>query len=105
MCKTNKTHVAQELLNYLARHPDAHDTLEGILEWWLLEEKIRRRAIEVKDALAELVKNGLIHERKGKDARTHYSVNRRRYEELSAKAARRTSLKSAGGKRKVKESV
>src|ERR1044072_7605656 len=84
MCETNKSHVAQELLGYLARHPDAQDTLEGILEWWLLEEKIRRRAFEVKEALAELVKSGLLRERKGKDERTHYRVNRRRYEELSA---------------------
>jgi hypothetical protein len=86
MCETNKSHVAQELLGYLARNPDAQDTLEGILEWWLLEEKIRRRAFEVKEALAELVKSGLLRERKGKDERTHYRVNRRRYVELSASA-------------------
>ena len=95
MCETNKSHVAQELLGYLARHPDAQDTLEGILEWWLLEEKIRRRAFEVKEALAELVKSGLLRERKGKDDRTHYRVNRRRYEELSKSAAPHASKRTA----------
>lgn len=104
MCQTKKSHVAQELLDYLARHPDAQDTLEGIVEWWLLEEKIRRRAFEVREALAELVECGLIRERKGKDARTHYRINRRGYEEMSANAARCAASKPAAGRRKVKAS-
>ena len=27
--------IAQEILRYLERHPDAKDTLEGIAQWWL----------------------------------------------------------------------
>jgi hypothetical protein len=100
MCETNQSHVAQELLIYLTRHPDAQDTLEGIVEWWLLEEKIRRRAFEVNEALAELVKRGLLRERTGNDARTHYSVNRSRYEELSAGAELGTDPPPAANKRK-----
>jgi hypothetical protein len=103
MCETNKSHVAQELLGYLARHPDAQDTLEGILEWWLLEEKIRRRAFEVREALAELVRDGLLRERKGKDDRTHYRVNRRRYEELTATAEPCTTKRAAPVGRKGRQ--
>ncbi|HEX7317130.1 MAG TPA: hypothetical protein VF297_24740 [Pyrinomonadaceae bacterium] len=103
MCETNKSHVAQELLSYLARHPDAQDTLEGILEWWLLEEKIRRRAFEVKEALAELVRSGLLRERKGKDERVHYRVNRRRYEELTASAEPYAVKRAAPARRKGRE--
>ena len=103
MCETNKSHVAQELLGYLARHPDAQDTLEGILEWWLLEEKIRRRAFEVREALAELVRSGLLRERKGKDERTHYRVNRRRYEELCASTESCAGTRAAPARRKGRE--
>ena len=104
MCETNKSHVAQELLGYLARNPDAQDTLEGILEWWLLEEKIRRRAFEVREALAELVKSGLLRERKGKDERVHYRVNRRRYEELTA-AEHGAVNRTAPARRKSRETT
>lgn len=70
--------IAYELLTYLAENPDAQDTLEGIVEWWLLERAIKHQTLEVKKALAMLVAQGLVLERKGKDARTYYKVNRRK---------------------------
>ena len=84
MCKTEKARIAEELLGYLARHPEAQDTLEGISEWWLLEEKIRRRTAEIKEVLTELVGSGLVVEHLGQDARTRYRINRRRYEQRAA---------------------
>lgn len=79
-----KLPVAREILAYLAEHPDAQDTVEGIVEWWLLEQKIKRHTAQVKEALAELVAKGLVLERKGKDARIHYRVNRRKSGEIRA---------------------
>ena len=79
-----KSQVTQEILAYLVEHPDAQDTVEGIVEWWLLEQKIKRRTAQVKDALAELVTQGLVLEYKGKDARIHYRMNRHRIEEIRA---------------------
>lgn len=80
MCKTEKSRIAQELLSYLARHPDAQDTLDGICEWWLLEEKIKRRKAEVSEVLGDLVRSGLVLEQPGRDEHTRYRLNRPAYE-------------------------
>lgn len=79
-----KLQIASEILAYLAEHPGAQDTVEGIVEWWLLEQKIKRHTAQVKEALAELVTQGLVLEHKGRDARIHYRMNRRKTEEIRA---------------------
>ncbi len=84
MPTAGKLPVAGEILAYLAEHPDAQDTVEGIVEWWLLEQKIKRQMTQVKDALTELVAQGLVLEDKGKDGRIHYRMNRRKSGEIRA---------------------
>ena len=79
-----KSRIVREILSYLTEHTDAQDTLEGIVEWWLLEQKIKRHTAQVKDALTELVIQGLVLEQKGKDARIHYRMNRHKIEEIRA---------------------
>lgn len=79
-----RSQVAYEILAYLVKHPDAQDTLEGIMEWWLLEQQIEREVAKVKEALAELVAEGLILERKGRDSRSSYKINRHRLGEIRA---------------------
>jgi hypothetical protein len=68
----------------LSENPEAQDTFEGIVEWWLLEQKIRHQTATVKEALAELVAKKLLLERTGSDSRTHYRINRRKKKEISA---------------------
>jgi hypothetical protein len=51
--------VAQEITTYLAQHPDAADTEEGILRWWLPPDC--PASIEVvRAALMKLEQEGLI---------------------------------------------
>jgi hypothetical protein len=75
--------IAYEILAYLAAHPEAQDTVEGIVQWWLLEQHIQRQTVHVKAALAQLVAEGLVLERKGKDARVHYRVNQHKLDEIA----------------------
>lgn len=77
-----RSHIAHNVLTYLAEHPDSQDTLEGIVEWWLLEQEIRHQTVLVREVLAELVARGLVLERQGKYARVHYHVNRERLSEI-----------------------
>jgi len=79
---TRKSRFTHEILAYLAEHPDAQDTLEGIVEWWLLEQRIKRWTARVKEALAELVSRGLVLERQGKDSRILYRINHRKRREI-----------------------
>lgn len=76
--------IASEILAYLIQRPAAKDTLEGIVEWWFLEQEIQRRTTEVKDALATLVGQGFVIERKGRDGRLFYHLNQRKRQEIHA---------------------
>jgi DNA-binding MarR family transcriptional regulator len=64
------------ILAYLANNPDAGDTFEGIVEWWLLHQRIKYEIRTVSDAVAKLIDEGLIQGEKGSDARVVYRVNR-----------------------------
>jgi hypothetical protein len=89
MCLLEKEEIARAILGYLARNPEAQDTLPGIVEWWLLDHQIRTRTVEVKEAIDQLVADRLILKHKGIDAETHYRINPRQYgrvEELIKKS-------------------
>src|SRR5262250_2047659 len=75
MCSTGKRQIAHDILAYLADHPSAEDTVEGIVEWWLLDRRIRRESKKAKEALSDLVDKGLVLERAGRDARSRYRIN------------------------------
>jgi hypothetical protein len=83
MCKAEKGQTSLDILTYLASNPGAQDTLEGVAEWWLLEQKIKNHTAEVKEALEDLIWRGLVLEHRGKDERSHYRVNRRKLKEIS----------------------
>lgn len=80
--KIEKSQIAHEVLAYLAEHPEAQDTLEGIIEWWLLEREIKRQTALVKESLGELVVAGLVLECQGSDAQMRYQVNHAKLREI-----------------------
>lgn len=73
-----KEQLAAEILQYLIDHPNAQDTLKGVVNWWLLERTIKRRTALVKEVLDKLVADGLVIEQHGSDSQTLYKLNRRR---------------------------
>lgn len=52
--------VAREILSYLARRPNACDTLEGILQWWLPRIRLEDATETVEHALVLLQQRALI---------------------------------------------
>jgi len=76
--------VAREILVYLTEHPDAQDTVEGIVEWWMLEREIKHWSQDVQKALAELVALDVVLERKESDGHIHYRINKRKQREIRA---------------------
>jgi hypothetical protein len=81
MCRSEEQ-AELEILAYLVDNPEAQDTLEGIVEWWLLDRGILNRTAEVRAALAELMSKRLIVERKDRDARSHYRVNQQKSRDI-----------------------
>jgi len=66
------------VLGYLTEHTGAQDTLEGIVEWWLLEQRIIQQTAEVQEVLADLTAQKLLVETKTADGRVLYRANRRK---------------------------
>ena len=71
-----KREACQHILGYLLDNPNASDTLDGIMEWWLLNQKIRFETRIVFQAVTKLVADGLIVEQQGPDSQTIYRINR-----------------------------
>jgi len=92
-CQLVRSHLAHQILAYLAEHPVAQDTVEGIMEWWLLDREIVHQTKAVTSALAELVAKGLILETRAKDSRAHYRLNPNKLGEVLEilKGAKRSS--------------
>jgi hypothetical protein len=86
----SRSSVFYEVLAYLFDNPSAQDTVEGIVEWWLMTQRIKQQTAKVKAALGELVALGLVHERVGRDGRKHYRVNRRAASEIRSLLSERS---------------
>ncbi len=54
--------VTKAILEYLAEHPRAMDSLDGIAEWWLARARIRRDVSTVARVLTELTRQGVLEE-------------------------------------------
>ena len=71
-----------KILRYLDQNPNAADTVEGILEWWLPNQSIYEEEKVVKRTLDEVVKQNLILATPSSDARRHYRLNTERIQEI-----------------------
>ncbi len=71
----DKSWIAHEILAYLMDHPDAQDTLEGVMEWWLLERKLKYESRRVRELLSEFVTRGFILETGNTYSGVHYKIN------------------------------
>jgi Fe2+ or Zn2+ uptake regulation protein len=77
-----KKQLRDEILQYLIDHPNAQDTVTGIVTWWFLQRTIKPRTALVEEVLKKLVADGLIIAHKGSDSQTRYKINRRRRKEI-----------------------
>ena len=78
----NGLQIAVDILSYLAKNPEAEDTLEGIVDWWLLQQEIERKVASVKKVLDELVREELILEIQSSDNNRHYRINAEKYNQI-----------------------
>lgn len=68
------THVlAAEIADYLARNPQAADGVEGIMRWWLREQRRGVNREKVRAALAMLEASGVVHRSVLRDGYEIYS--------------------------------
>lgn len=73
-----KLEIRFYILDYLAANPDAGDTLTGIVDQWLLHQRIAYETKNVSEVVAQLVTEGLLLGPTRADSETIYRVNRTR---------------------------
>ena len=76
--------TSHKILTYLMDNPDAQDTFEGIVDWWLLQQDIKRNVALVRKTVDDLIYQGFLLERQGLGRAKYYQVNRERLPEISA---------------------
>ena len=69
--------ISGVILNYLQRNPDAGDTLEGIVNWWMGFESIESSVEEVADILDGLIQERTITMHNIADGTTFYRYNKK----------------------------
>ena len=74
--------LTYQVLSYLVDNPKAEDTLEGVLQWWLLQQRIGFEMNRVKQALEELAIRNFVIEIKGPENRIFYRINEGRRNEI-----------------------
>ena len=84
MCRIEKAQLEHHVLTYMVDNKDAQDTVEGIVEWWLLQQEIQHQLADIEHLLDELVQKDFVIRLKGIDSRFHYRVNRHRETEIRA---------------------
>ena len=75
--------VMQDILRYLIKYPDAKDTIQGIVHWWLPRTPVERREIEVQKALEVLVARGWVTQRQITPFQQLYGLNKDKVEEIN----------------------
>jgi hypothetical protein len=73
--QTNKAEIARRILIYLEENPEAQDSIEGILQWWLLERTVHYEKIRVEQVIEELVSRDFIVARQNAGSPIIYSLN------------------------------
>jgi hypothetical protein len=69
--------LANEIREYLAENPDAADTVEGILQWWIVQRRLLRGIPAVGRAIERLVDEGFLEEVKTADGRSIFRAAHR----------------------------
>jgi hypothetical protein len=73
----------QEILRYLLDHPDAVDTMEGIMKWWLPEDVASSGKDTIKGALDTLVSSGWVIETSRRTLPCLYGLTKGRQSEIA----------------------
>jgi hypothetical protein len=81
---TNKSQIGKEILTYLVEQPEAQDTVDGIVEWWLLERQIKFQTARVKEVISKLVDRGWVIRVQRIGSNAHYRINHDKYKEIQA---------------------
>jgi hypothetical protein len=74
-CWWSEADISQAVVDYLAEHPQAMETLEGIAEWWIMRLQVRVNVELLEKVLYQMTEEGVL-ERVGRGERALYHLSR-----------------------------
>jgi hypothetical protein len=74
--------LSRQMLLYLVDHPDAKDTAEGILKWWIPAQGGDQDQELVQETLNELVARGWVARRKTATSEVIYGLSKERLPQI-----------------------
>lgn len=66
------------------KHPEAQWTIEAIVEWWFIEQQIRKALADVRSVVSDLVCRDFVTELRQSDGRIFYRLNTEKGAEMGA---------------------
>lgn len=94
---TEQREVRYHILAYLCDNPDAGDTFDGIVEWWLLHQRIKFETRNISEAVRKLVAEGFLLEDEGPDSRVTYRINEVREDDIQSMVHQARQLRNQQG--------
>ena len=79
---TDDLSMAKNILSYLAKNPEAKDTIHGIAQWWLLNEKIDHTLYSILNALNLLISKDLVREFDLHGDCIYYQINKEKLKNI-----------------------
>jgi hypothetical protein len=76
MAGESEMEIERSVLAYLHCHPQAADTLRGIVNWWLPRQRYESGCLRIEHVLDRLVTEGLLHCDELPDGEVLYALNR-----------------------------
>ena len=64
--------IANEIVRYLHQRPFAADTLDGIVKWWIKQQRVEEQTRLVKQALSLLETQGFVVQRSSATGQTFF---------------------------------
>lgn len=83
--------MEEDIMSYLLDHPEAKDTLDGIVRWWVLDQRVKREMMQVEKALFSLTQREWLLERTGADSQVHYRLNPAKEPEIARELGRKSN--------------
>lgn len=71
-----QTDVVRLIKNYMRQHPHCEDTIDGITQWWVQQQKFADSMVAVETAMKILAAQGDVSSVK-RDDKTYYRLTKR----------------------------
>jgi len=74
--------IAQLLLDYMKKHPNAKHTAEGIARWWILQQKLDEEQFLVERVIEHFSEKGILEKVQLADGNCYFRFHQQKLTEM-----------------------